>query len=681
MIQAGIDIGGTFTDVAIHGLPDGQLAIAKVPTHVDDPAAGAIEGLKAALAGTGYREDAVDIVRHGTTIATNAILERRTARTALLVTEGFRDILAIGRQARPSLYDLRRRWPLPIVPRHLTFEVVERTAPDGTVETSASLDDVEMLAASLRRDNVEAVAICFLHAYKNPSNERLVRQFLQKMLPGLAVCLSSEISPEIGEYERASTTAMNAAVMPLVADYVRTLDARLKTTGTHAQLYLVQSNGGAMGAEMAAERSIHTVYSGPAAGLSGAGYFATRAGLSNFISLDVGGTSADVGVALNGCIEEVHEGFVAGLPVRIPVLDVESVGAGGGSIAWVDAGSALRVGPESAGADPGPICYARGGVRPTVTDAHVVLGNIGSDARLAGSLAVNAESARRGIAEQIAEPLGLSVERAASGVLEVVNAAMVKALRLLSVQRGHHPKDFGLVAFGGAGPLHAVSLAQALGIATVVVPPSAGVLAAIGALATDIRHDFMQTYLHVLGRDGEEIRQQYMRAEEDALALMAREGFRDSSIEIARWGEMRYAGQGYALRLGPLTDAMLTAPGSALSGAFHNAHRSRYGFHSDGEPIELVTIGVTATGHLPPFSYRARPNGKTLGGEQRARPVWIDGGWVSCAVIARANLSDDQTVSGPAVIEDRDCTILLPPNSRARLDGAGSVIIAFNGVG
>ena len=680
-VQVAVDVGGTFTDVVAHSNSDGRTVIAKTLSTPEAPSIGVLEGIQIALRESGRGLKDVDSLRHGTTIATNAVLERKIAKTALIVTKGFKDILYVGRQARPSLYDLGARHPAPLTPRHLTFEIEERIGWSGEVERPIAPDEVNEIARRLDSEGVESAAICLIHAYVNPTHEIAIRDALARLLPDLPVCLSSEICPEIGEYERASTTVVNASVMPLVVRYVSGLKREFQSFRGGCQIYIMQSNGGAMGPEVAAKKSVHTMYSGPAGGLIGAQYFARRAGLENSVTLDVGGTSADVGVIVEQRLEEARDGFIGGLPIRVPLLDIHSVGAGGGSVAWIDSGCALRVGPHSAGADPGPICYGRGGSEPTLTDAHVVLGNIGGEATLGGRVALDAEAAAEGILEEIATPLNLPLANSASGILDVANAIMLRAIRVLTVQRGLDPKDFALIALGGAGPLHAVALARSLGIGTVLVPPAAGVLSALGMLTTAIKHDFVRTRIALatdLTADG--IREEFASIEDEALRVMEREGFRPDDVAVERWIEMRYRGQGFELAIRPVDDQLLNRPALALGKAFHDAHEHRYGFAMREESVEIVNIGVTARGGLSEFRYSRLGQAATdvKAAQIDERPVRFEAGDEVARVFARDRLPCEANVQGPAIIEGEDSTTLVPVGATCRTDRAGALLITVN---
>ncbi len=680
-VQIAVDVGGTFTDVVLHGSSDGHTVIAKVLSTPESPAIGVLNGIHLALLSGKRSIQDVASLRHGTTIATNAILERKTARTALITTKGFKDVLFVGRQARASLYDLRVRHPEPLVPRHLTFELDERTTWLGTIEKPVAQDEIEEIARRLDEEDVESLAVCLFHAYVNATNEIAVRNALANLLPDLPVCLSSNICPEIGEYERASTTVVNASVVPTVSRYVSGLIRELQSFRSDCRIFIMQSNGGAMGPEVAASKSVHTMYSGPAGGLMGAAYFARLAGLENAVTLDVGGTSADVGVILGQRLQEARDGHIGGLPIRVPLLECHSVGAGGGSIAWIDDGRALRVGPRSAGASPGPICYGQGGTEPTLTDAHMVLGNIGAQTTLGGHVALDIEAAAQGIDSTIAAPLGLPLAKASLGILEIANATMFRAIRVLTVQRGLNPKDFALVALGGAGPLHAVALARSLGINTVLVPPAAGVLSALGMLTAAIKHDFVRTRI-MLASDltAEGIQGDLAVMIEEALHVMEQEGFDRDSVLLEPWVEMRYRGQGFELPIRPVGDREFMNPALALSQAFHDAHECRYGFALPEEPVELVNLGVTASGGPSAFRYsqpRERAEG-TPATHFDERSVRFEEGEKVARVFVRNRLPSGTVLQGPAILEGEDSTTLIPARAIGRVTNAGALLITVD---
>ena len=493
--RLGVDVGGTFTDLALYDADTNRLEFAKTPSTPDNQAVGVAAGIAELARRYGVMPEQVDFFIHGTTVATNTLLERKGAVTALVVTAGFRDVLQIGRQERPSLYDWRIRRPEPLAPRRLRFEVAERVVHTGEVLTPLTGAEIDRVVARLAAADVDAIAVCLLHSYANPAHERALGEALRRSLPGVTVALSHEVLPEFKEYERMSTTAINAYVSPVMERYLRRLEHTISDAGLKSELYIMQSNGGTMGVETAIERPVHTIMSGPAAGVIGAAAIARQAGHANAISIDMGGTSFDVSLCYQGEVRQTQESEIERLPIRVPMVDVHTLGAGGGSIAWIDAGGALRVGPSSAGAVPGPACYGSGGTQATVTDANVVLGRLGESGLLGGAMPLDAALARMAVRERIADPLGIGVEEAAEGIVQVVNASMVKGIRVVSVSKGYDPREFCLVAFGGAGPLHASELAEEMDIPRVLVPVAPGVTSALGLLVADLRHDFARTVL------------------------------------------------------------------------------------------------------------------------------------------------------------------------------------------
>ena len=501
VIRIGIDTGGTFTDLVAFAPGGGRLAFHKVVSTPDDPARGIIRGIREIADRVGARAEEIELLVHGTTVATNAVLQRRGARVALITTAGFRDVLQIQRQDRPRLYDLRGRRAEPLVPRALRYEVRERMRFDGSVQTPLDHAQLDGLIDALRRERVDAVAVGLLHSYANPAHELAVGRALAAGLPGAEVCLSHELAGEQGEYERFSTCAMNAFVQPVIARYLGRLEQSLAAHGAAAPLFIMKSSGGVMSAQAAARRAVETVLSGPAGGLvAGAAAARADADYRNLITADMGGTSFDVGVVQDGAAGFARDTEMGGLAISVPLLDIHSIGAGGGSIGWIDAGGALRVGPHSAGARPGPACYGQGGAEPTVTDANLVLGRLGAASLLGGGMAIDQEAARRALHDRLAAPLGITVEAAAEGMIRVVNAAMTAAIRKLTVERGHDPRAFALCPFGGAGPLHGAELAAELGIARTIVPPAPGVNSALGLLMTNLREDRIATFVRRLDR-------------------------------------------------------------------------------------------------------------------------------------------------------------------------------------
>ncbi len=660
-LAIGVDVGGTFTDlVALHA---GELTLRKVPTE-HPPDRGVLQGLEALAAQAGFDLDEVDRLVHGTTAATNALLEGRWAKTALITTRGFRDVLAIGRQNRPRLYDWRVGRPAPMAPRERRYDLTERVDAQGNV--LQSLDERELAKLISELCDVDAVAVCFLFSYLNPTHEQQVRNRLEDEL-SMPVVISSDVLPEYREYERTSTTVVSAALRPIVGTYLERLSSQLEADGVRAPLTIMQSNGGLAESSVAARHPERLLLSGPAGGVAGAQYIGTLAGFSHVITLDMGGTSCDVALIENGRPQQRTETRVGGYEVRAPMVDVHTVGAGGGSVAWIDAGKALRVGPHSAGADPGPAAFGTGD-EPTVTDAHLVLGGFDPERPLGGR-GLDLERARRAIETGVAHPLTMSVEEAALGILKIADAHMERAIRVVTVERGHDPRDFALLAFGGAGPLHAPSLAASLGVGTVLVPTAAGVLSALGMLATDERQDRAQSMVQPSDQvDPREVRQRFDRLQADAEREL-----QAARIEHQRSVEMRYQGQAYSLELD--LPAVTEQAIRDVSARFHRTHRGRYGYAMDDHPTEWVTLRLTsiATRQRPTL---AESSASASAAEPQKRGVHFAGhGRCDADVWERADLARNRKMGGPAVIEGPESTIVVPPHWRGRTDRWGNVIL------
>lgn len=655
----GVDTGGTFTDFV--QLRDGEIRVHKVLSTPDNPAQAILQG----LADLGAGADLAAVV-HGSTVATNAVLEHKGVRTGLITTAGFRDVLEIGRQTRPKLYDLRVEAQPPLVERALRAEVVERLDERGGV--LVPLDDETVTAAveALRAAKVESVAVCLLFSFTNPAHERAVAEAARAA--GLQVSASHEVLPEFREYERTSTVALNAYVGPLMDRYLGHLEESLPG---HAPLRIMQSNGGSISAARARAEAARTLLSGPAAGVVGAAFVAEASGFTRTISFDMGGTSTDVAL-IDGAITETTDGKIGGYPSRLPMIDIHTVGAGGGSLAWFDAGGALRVGPLSAGANPGPAAYGRGGDEPTVTDANVVLGRLIPDAFLGGEMALDVDRARRAVG-RIAARLGTTPEEAALGMVRIANANMEAAIRVISVERGHDPRLFTLVAFGGAGPLHACELAAALRIPRVLVPTTPGVLSALGMLAADVIKDYVRTVMVPADRAAESVEPVFAeltaRGEADLLA----EGLPEDRIEIERYLDMRYVGQSYELIV-PY-DGDLPA---AVAG-FHAAHERCFGYSDPGERVQVVNCRVKVRGRAdrPAIERREIVEGGMPTTAQAGIAVFAgsDGAVTRrTPIYDRAVLAPGATISGPAIVTQYDTTTVLPPGWRARVDATGNLI-------
>jgi N-methylhydantoinase A len=657
-VRLAVDVGGTFTDVVL--LAGDDLTTAKVPS-TDDQSVGVIEGIEKACADADIDPVDIDSFAHGMTVSVNALLEESGAKTALVTTEGFGDVLEIGRQDRPALYDLDAEKPTPLVPRRRRHELTERATVDG-IETPVSDDEVRALADEL--DDVESVAVCLLHAYAHPDNERRVAEVLREECDA-HVSVSHEVLAEFREYERTATTVADAYVTPAIDSYIGQLEARADEHGIPAPR-VMQSNGGIADPTTVRENAVTTVLSGPAAGVVGADTTAADQAdeLAGLITFDMGGTSSDVSLVRDGEVERTTSATIGGRPIGVPMVDLTTVGAGGGSVAWVDAGGALRVGPESAGANPGPACYGRGGTTPTVTDANVVLGYIGGSSALGGELELDEGAAHEALADLAVEAGLDDAAEAARGVYRVANATMTRAIRSITVERGHDPRQFGLVAFGGAGPMHATALADALDIERVVVPRACGVLSAYGLLAADEKHDAVQTYRTPLADID-------IDAVEDAYDNLAESVRADASAPdaatVERAADCRYAGQSFELTI-PVEEPL---DPTALEERFQTAHDTAYGYRMD-DAVELVTLRTTAAIEREPTtpayagtgSPRKERRTAVFGDERRETPVY-----------AREALPAEDELTGPAICEGNESTVVVPPSWSGVVGSDGTLVL------
>jgi N-methylhydantoinase A len=668
----GVDVGGTFTDLVAWDVDGGDVLRAKVLTVPADP----VRGVVAALREAAVNLQDSDRFVHGSTIAINAVLQGTGARTALLTTLGFRDVLEMGRKNRPDMYNLFFEPRLCPVPRTLRLEVGERLLWTGEVLRPLDRENVTAALASLP-DDVEAIAICFLHSYANPAHESEAAIAARAARPNAYVTASTELSRESREYERTATAVVNAYVGPLVSTYVGKLELELKEAGCAAPLLITQSNGGVMPASVAIAQPVRTMESGPAAGVTATAALGRALSESDLIAFDMGGTSAKACVIEDGEPESAAEYYVGGrlrgLPVQIPFLEIVEVGAGGGSIAHLDQAGGLRVGPRSAGADPGPAAYDRGGREPTITDANVVAGRIAPDYFLGGSMPLSVDRARTALRE-LGDSAGLAVDDCAAGILRIANAVMAGAIREVTVEQGRDPRDFTLVAYGGAGPLHAAELAAELEIPRVLVPAGAGTFAAAGMLLTDLRHDVSRTFVrNVAAIAPEELAANFQELERDASAYLGSELSRGSAREIRHLHrvDVRYAGQFHTLTVTlPTGD---DRPGT-VAGLFHSAHLSRYGHHAVEEPVEVLALRVTA------ISPVVKPSVQTptvrAATARRTRPVLFDD-WIESLVLRRDELQPGARFAGPAIVEDAATNVLLRPQDSAELIAGGHVLITI----
>ncbi|WP_010277917.1 hydantoinase/oxoprolinase family protein [Paenibacillus senegalensis] len=676
--RLGVDTGGTFTDIALIHEQSGQIHVAKVPSTPHDPSEAVMNGVDEIARKTGIDVREISFFIHGSTVATNTLLERNGASTALITTKGFRDVLEIGRQSRPKLYDFRARRIKPLVPRNMRLEVNERIKANGEVLIALDPAEVEGIARDLKQQGVQSIAVCLINSYLNDKHEKLIRQVIESVYPEAHITLSSEVLPEFKEYERTSTVAANAYVMPKMKRYLNKLAEDLKAKGVSSELYIMQSNGGIITAESAMETPARTVLSGPAGGILAGMFIVETTPYKDLITIDMGGTSLDTALIENGQPQYTTLSEIEGSPIKLPMIEMHTIGSGGGSIAWIDEGGALRAGPQSAGAMPGPVCYNRGGMEPTVTDANVILGRINPDSILDGKMKMNLDLARRMMKEKIADPLGLTVEEAAEGILKVVNANMIRGIRVISIEKGHDPRNFTLAAFGGAGPMHAADIGKELGCRTIIIPPNPGITCAMGMLMADVRHDFVQTALaDVSELDLAECNRIIGQLAEEGTQTLTQEGFAPDEIELQVSLDMRYLRQAYEIEVpvsGMALDEQLLE--SAME-HFHAEHHKVYGFRRDGERIELVNIRLTAIGNIPKVSFEQhRKSGNGDAAQPTgSRPVFFKGQFMETALYDRSSLPTGSVIAGPAIIEQLDSTIVVHPDQTAETDRFGNLII------
>ncbi|HZQ64646.1 MAG TPA: hydantoinase/oxoprolinase family protein [Gaiellaceae bacterium] len=680
MRVVGVDIGGTFTDFMLYDTESGAVHVHKVRSTPDDPGRAMVAGLVELCRGAEVEPSDVDAVFHGTTVATNAVLEHRGAEAGMLTTKGFRDVVHIGRHQRPQHYSIMQDIPWqarPFVKRRHRHVVAERIAPPtGEVLEPLDEDGVRAAARALKAAGVESVAICFLFSYLNDEHERRAAEIVAEELPGAFVTSSADIFPQFREFERFTTACMNAFVGPSTGRYLERLTSALAGEGVGGKLHVMMSNGGVASAETAARRPVTLLLSGPAAGVLGGLWAGETTGRRRLITFDVGGTSADIGIVTERGVSEAsaRDTWVAGYPLLVPMIDIHTIGAGGGSVAYVDGGGAFRVGPRSAGAAPGPAAYGQGGEEPTLTDANVVLGRIDPERFLGGEMKLDRELAVAAV-QGLADRLGLSLLEAAEGIVTIANANMAAAIRSRTVQKGHDPREFALVAFGGGGPTQAAEVADSLGIPEVVVPPFPGITSAMGLLTSDLRYDQMRTVFMTEGAiDGERLDRELAAAADELRGRLREDGVADDEIEVAAGLDCRYVGQGYELRI-PLPQGRFEA--EALE-EFHRLHEQEYG-HAFRDPVEIVNLRVTAIGkrprveRLPVSSDGADP----LLGEGES--VFRENGSLATHATRhydRTLLPAGEAFPGPAILFQRDTTTVVPPGWTARADASGSLVLS-----
>ncbi len=693
-IRVGIDIGGTFTDIVFLA-PDGTVWTHKTLSTPSDYSQAIRDGVQALLRHTGLAADHIREVLHGTTVATNAILEGKGAKTGLITTKGFRDVLEIRRMRSNRLYDISWQKPQPLVPRAWRREVTERLDHRGDVLVPFDADEARQEIQYLIDAGVEAIAVCLLHSYANASHEERIGDILAQVAPSLSLSLSSRVLPEMKEYERTSTTVINAYVQPVVQRYLQAMEHHLQSLGVRAPLLMMQSNGGLIPAAAAREAPMHIIESGPAAGVTGALTLGRRMGIDHIITLDIGGTTAKTSLIENGELTRSPEYEVGGgmnlghrllkgggYLLRVPSVDIAEVGAGGGSLAWVDRGGSLHVGPQSAGASPGPACYDLGGEAATLTDANVVLGYLNPTAIAGGHLRLNADLAQRVIEHDVARPLGVDRVDAAWAVHRLADATMVRALRAVSTERGRDPRPFTLFAFGGKGPAHAIGIAQALQISRVVVPPVPGLFSSLALLFSEVEHHLSQTFFDAAAAiDPAPLQQILDRLVQQAQAQLQSDGYTDERTHLAAFADMRYGGQNSELTI-PLPSTTLTPQTLAhLQEDFAREHLQMYGYRSDGEPVQLMALRVAARGladatRVPEHlriseAERAADTGGTASRQAYFGP---EQGWLQTPVMGRQSLAD-VPMDGPLIVEEYDATTVIPPNCVASLDNWSNMVI------
>lgn len=674
----GIDVGGTFTDLIGIEPARGEVALAKVPTTVDNQAFGVL----AALERAGIALHQTDTIVHGTTTTTNALLERKVAKVGLITTKGFRDSLELGRRTRPQPYGLTGSFE-PLVPRQWRLEVPERMDADGEIVIPLDESALREAVKQLQAVGCEALVIHFLHSYLNPAHEQRALQIAREMWPNSYVTGGHELLSEYREYERGTTACVNAAVQPVLHRYIQRLDGELKNKGFRSDLLVMQGNGGTIAASIVSEAAVNTVMSGPASGVMAAAYTARAAGLPNVITYDMGGTSSDVGLIQNGVPQVSSElELEYAMPIHVPMVDVHTIGAGGGSVAFISEAGMLQVGPESAGARPGPICYGRGGTRPTITDANLVLGRLDPNGLLAVDSRVSLDDVKQAIVREVGKPLGLDVDQAAAAILRIANDKMAGAIRMVSLSRGHDPRDFALFAFGGAGPLHAAALARELGIPKLLIPARPGITNALGCVVADLRHDYVRTVNKPLNALPEGLVAEVLEAQiAEGKATLERDGVAVDEIQILHSADMQFQGQSHLLTVA-VPDRNVSR--DALQKAFETAYWQRFEVELPEIRAVLVNLHTAVIGRRPDLSLdrllSAEPAKDVEGAMKGSRKVWFEaGGWQDTPIYDRERLPRNAGFSGPAILEQLDTTVVIEPSNQVTVDRLGNLIVSVRG--
>lgn len=688
MKMIGVDVGGTFTDIVFTDTEKSETIIHKIPTTTGDPSIGVMNGITELCIRNNINHNQIDHVLHGTTIATNAILEYNGARTGMVTTKNYRDIVHIGRHQRPQHYSIMQEIPWqerPLIQRRYRKVVSERIVPPtGEVLIPLDENEVRKVARELKNDGVESIAVCFLFSYIDPSHEDKAKAIIQEEYPEAFVTTSSDISPQFREFERFTTAAMNAFVGPAVRNYINNLKNSIKNAGLKAELHIMGSNGGVATAELVSEKPVLTLLSGPAAGVLGGAWCGELSNSKKLITFDVGGTSADIGIITNGRFSEAaaRDTSIADYPLMVPMIDIHTIGAGGGSIAWQDAGGSFRVGPRSAGSEPGPAAYAKGGQKPTVTDANVVLGRLSQDNFLGGEMTLDGNAAKD-VISSFSKKLNLSDHECAEGIITILNANMANAIRSRTVQKGIDPREYVLVAFGGAGPLHGAEVAAELGISEVLVPPYPGITSAVGLLTTDHKYDEIKTEFQTEGNvDLNKLNNDFSEMENELKKQFTSQGLDDSKMQFLRSGDFRYSGQGYELRIDISTSEINDESLGKAFQQFHDMHYSEYGQNYPETPIELVNARVTGVGKMPKISESAASKIEDRSIEKAKVKIG------SCMFRVNGALQSFETLyllrdlipvgkefKGPAIILQKDTTTVVPPNWKFKQEDTGNLFI------
>ena len=677
MYRIGVDVGGTFTDFTLLDENAGKLHYHKTPSTPDEPSEAVEIGLSELIETHNIDPSEIGYLGHGTTVALNMLLERRAPTIGLLTTKGFRDVLEIARQIRPHLYDYEITRPEPLARRAHRIEIPERIAVDGRVLTPLDLESVEAAALQLRDASITSVAICFLHAYQFPEHEQQASDIVRRILPDAFVSLSSEVLSEFREYERMSTTAVNTYVGPRMKAYIGKLEDRIADFGIDRSPYIIHSNGGLLTIEAAATFPVRTCLSGPAAGVVGAAAVAKAVEQPDVLAFDVGGTSTDVSLVLNGRPLFTSERTVAGHPVKSPAIDVNAIGAGGGSIAWIDGGGALKVGPHSAGADPGPIAYGRGGEEVTLTDANIALGRLNPGALLGGRMAMDADAARRAIEDKIAKPLGLSIEDAAIGIIRVAASGIARAIRSVASAKGHNPAEFALFAYGGAGPLLASDVNDEVGCGRILIPREPGTLCARGILLSDLTFDFVRTILHRAEEDGwRQVQKAFAALEAQAEEWLATDDVPIEARSFRRYVEARYEGQSFEVRV-EFNCTVSEVSLETFVAAFHAEHKAQYSYDIQERNVEIVNCRLEAVGETPKPPMQSSEDGgdDSAGIGKRRVHFGANGGWLEATVYDRSKLSPGDEIPGPAIVEEMSSTSVIPPTYCITVDKIGNLVL------